>query len=136
MLQVVEPEPQFRITLAKSLVPLAYGQQAGLLEAAGGGSGRRERVASLSPRHQLRHSLEVGAEQLPEDVGAREELRHHLKRGEADLRVLLCQVGQDQLVHSTNVGLRGSWESRRQDEVSLRGESRSLQLTCSASLAS
>ena len=68
MLEVVEPQSQLGVALPEFLVPLADGQQTGLLEAAGCRGRRREWVSRLSACHQLGQPLEVPSEELAEEM--------------------------------------------------------------------
>ena len=106
MFEVVKTQPQFWVSLSEFIIPLADGEKTGLLEPAGGGGRRRERLTRLRARHKLGKPLKVSCEELAKEMRAREELGRDLKGRKPNFGVFLGQIGHDELVNGTNVGVR------------------------------
>lgn len=105
--QEVVAQGELLIGRAELLAPALDGPGGGLPQPLGRLPGRRQGLPGVGAQRELQEPLEVGHDQQPEQVGAGEELVHDLEGGEADLGVLLPQLGRQQVVGAGQLLLRG-----------------------------
>lgn len=104
--QEVVPQGELLIGHAKLLVPSLDGLGDSLPQLLGHLSGRWQGPPVVSTQSELQELLKVGHNQHPEQVRASKERIHNLEGGEADLGVLLAQLGHQQVVGVAQLFLR------------------------------